>query len=276
MKVYISVDLEGITGINCGKFLMEKKSEYTRARKLMMHDLNASIEGILEAGATQILVNDAHGSMRNLIIEDLHEAADLITGFPKSNVMMAGMDNEFDAVIFIGYHAKNGSSGILSHTVNGRVIDNIKINGTSYGEAGINAAISGFYNTPVVMISGDDILQKEVNQILPDVEFAVTKEVLSPLAGKMLNPKKTKKLLKEIAKRGLLRKEKIKLFTLPEKLQMEVTLRNPEQADVVKIIPGIKKISPTIIGYNAKNIIEASNMIDTISNACCVLAIGMY
>jgi len=126
------------------------------------------------------------------------------------------------------------------------------------------------------MISGDDILQKEVNQILPDVEFAVTKEVLSPLAGKMLNPKKTKKLLKEIAKRGLLRKEKIKLFTLPEKLQMEVTLRNPEQADVVKIIPGIKKISPTIIGYNTKNIIQASNMIDTISNACCVLAIGMY
>lgn len=276
MKVYISTDMEGITGINNRKFLVDNQPEYTRGRKLMMQDLNAAIEGAIEAGATEILVNDAHGSMRNLIIEDLHEMADLITGFPKNNLMMSGIDESFDAVMFIGYHAKTGSKGILSHTINSGVFDDVKLNSKSYGETGLNAAIAGFYNVPVVMISGDDVLEKEALDILPDIEFAMTKERQSLNAGKMLNPNKTKIIIKEKAKNGLLKKDKLKVFELSNNIEMEIRLKSPLHADVIEIIPGIKRISSRIVTYNSKNIIEANNIITTISNACCILHIGIY
>ncbi|MBW2367369.1 MAG: M55 family metallopeptidase [Deltaproteobacteria bacterium] len=276
MKVYISADMEGITGINGLKFIFDKEPEYTRGRKLMMQDLNAAIDGAVEAGATEILVNDAHGSMRNLMIEDLHEAADLITGFPKRQLMMAGMDESFDAVMFIGYHAKGGSEGVLSHTINGGVFGDIKINGKSYGETGINAAIAGFYNVPVVMISGDDMLQKEVREILPDAAFVTTKIVMSGYAAKMLHPIKTKKMIKDQAMHSLLKKDSTNAFILPEKLSMEIIVDNPEQADVIEIIPGLKRIAATTVTYAPKDIIEATHMICTISNACCVLKVGMY
>lgn len=274
MKVYFSTDMEGITGINNIKYLIDNQPEYDRGRRLMMQDLNVAIEGAVEAGATEILVNDAHGSMRNLIIEDLHEAADLITGFPKSNSMMCGIDKSFDVAMFIGYHAKNGSKGIISHTKSLGSIDDIKINGKSYGETGINAAIAGFYNVPVAMVSGDNILQEEVLDIIPDVEYAMTKVRESFYAGKMINPKKTRKLIKEKVKKGLLKYKELKAFDLGKNLELEIKVKSPLQADVIEQIPCVKRISPTEIIYNAENIIEAYNLISTVTNSCSILNLG--
>jgi len=276
MKVYISVDMEGITGINGLQFIFDKEVEYERGRNFMMQDLNAAISGAVEGGASEILVNDAHGSMRNLKIEDLHEAADLVTGFPKNQLMMAGLDDSFDAAMFIGYHPKDGSEGILSHTIMGSVIRDVVINGKSYGETGICAAIAGFYDVPVVMISGDDMLEAEARELIPDIPFVTTKFVMSGCAAKMLHPRKTEGMIKEQARLSLLNKNSASMFCLPGALNMEVTVKDPVQADVVEIIPGLQRTGAATVSYEAKGIIEAHNMICTIAFACCIMKIGLY
>ena len=276
MKVYISADMEGITGINSLQYLFDKETEYARGRKLMMQDLNAAIAGAVEAGATEILVNDAHGSMRNLQIEDLHEAADLVTGFPKDQLMMAGLDASFDAALFIGYHPKDGSEGILSHTIMGSVIRDVVINGKSYGETGISAAMAGQYDVPIVMISGDDMLKEEARDLMPDIAFVTTKYVLSGCAAKMLHPKRTENMIKEKARSSLLDLGSASVFRLPETLDMEITLKDTVQADVVGIIPGLERTGATTVTYAARDIIQAHNMICTVAFACCIMKIGLY
>jgi len=242
----------------------------------MMQDLNAAIAGAVEAGATEVLVNDAHGSMRNLQIEDLHEAADLVTGFPKDQLMMAGLDESFDAALFIGYHPKDGSEGILSHTIMGSVIRDVVINGKSYGETGISAAIAGQYDVPIVMISGDDMLKEEARDLMPDIAFVTTKYVLSGCAAKMLHPKRTENMIKEKARSSLLDLGSASVFRLPEMLEMEITLKDTVQADVVGIIPGLERTGATTVTYAARDIIQAHNMICTVAFACCIMKIGLY
>ena len=276
MKVYISADMEGITGINSLQYLFDKETEYARGRKLMMHDLNAAIAGAVEAGATEILVNDAHGSMRNLQIEDLHEAADLVTGFPKNQLMMAGLDASFDAAMFIGYHPKDGSEGILSHTIMGSVIRDVVINGKSYGETGISAAMAGQYDVPIVMISGDDMLKKEARDLMPDIPYVTTKFVLSNLAARMLHPKRTEKMIREKAKNSLLNLEDAGIFRLPEALDLEITVKDPAQADVVEVIPGLQRTGAATLTYTARDIIQAHDMVCSVAFACCILKIGLY
>jgi len=276
MKVYISADMEGITGINSLQYLFDREKEYARGRKLMMHDLNAAIAGAVEAGATEVLVNDAHGSMRNLQIEDLHEAADLITGFPKNQLMMAGLDASFDAAIFIGYHPKDGSEGILSHTIMGSVIRDVVINGKSYGETGISAAMAGQYDVPIVMISGDDMLKEEARDLMPDIPFVTTKFVLSGCAAKMLHPKRTEIMIREKARHSLLNLGGAGIFRLPEALDVEITVKDPVQADVIEIIPGLQRTGPTTVTYTARDIFQAHDMICTIAFACCIMKIGLY
>ncbi len=276
MKVYISADMEGITGINGLQFIFDKEVEYARGRALMMQDLNAAIEGAVEAGASEILVNDAHGSMRNLQIEDLHEAADLITGFPKNQLMMAGINESFDAALFIGYHPKDGSEGILSHTIMGSVLRDVVINGTSYGETGICAAMAGHYEVPVVMISGDDMLKAEARKLIPDIPFVTTKHVLSGCAAKMLHPKRTEKMIREQARLSLLDMGNSGIFKLPGALDMEVTVKDPVQADLIEVIPGLQRSGATTVTYSARDIIEAHNMICTIAFTCCIMKIGLY
>jgi len=276
MKIYISVDMEGITGVSHRRFLLEKEAEYERGRKLLMGDLNAAIEGAVEAGVDEILVNDAHGSMRNIVIEDLHEKADLITGFPKENLMMSGIDSTFDAVILVGYHAKAGSHGVLAHTISGKTFVEIEINGTSYGEAGLSAALAGFYSVPVVMLSGDDILKEEVSKFLPDAEVAVVKERMSNTSAKMIHPQRARKAIREKAKAGILKCKAAGIFDIGENLKVKISLKEVSQCDIAQAIPGIERTSPREIEYIANDIPEVNNMIITIFSACCILDIGLY
>jgi len=162
MKVYISADMEGIAGIVHGEHVIRDGKEHERARKLMTQEVNAAIEGAIEAGAKSIVVNDSHGTMRNIIPEELHETAELITGSPKPFEMMQGIDSTFNAAFFIGYHAMKGSYlGVLDHSYHSRVIHDIILNNQRLGETGINAALAGYYNVPVILVTGDNIVTNE-------------------------------------------------------------------------------------------------------------------
>ena len=168
-KVYLSVDMEGIWGIVYSDQTSAESPEYGPARKWMVEDVNAVIAGLLEAGATEIVVNDAHGSMRNILASDLNPRASLISGSPKPLTMMQGIDGSFEACLLIGYHAKAGTAwATLDHTISSSTVHAIRINGQEMPELGINGAIAGFFDVPVIMVSGDKEVCNQARLLLPD------------------------------------------------------------------------------------------------------------
>ena len=164
-KVFISADMEGISGISASDQLSAEGAEYGRSRKMMADDVNAAIRGARAGGATTIVVNDSHGTMRNLRLEDLDANVRLISHSFKRSGMMEGLDESFDAVIFVGYHAKAGHpGGLFAHTGSG-VVRDVRVNGTSMGEGGLNTTVAAWYGVPVVLVTGDDVAVKQVAEI---------------------------------------------------------------------------------------------------------------
>lgn len=155
LKVYISSDMEGIAGLVSGTQVTGGERDYAVGRRLMIAETNAAIAAAFDAGATEVLVNDSHGSQTNLLAEELDRRAVLITGAPKPRGMMQGIDSTFDAVVFIGYHAQGSSiDAVLGHTYSG-ALKRVTLNGREVGEYGLNAAVAGHFGVPVVFIAGD-------------------------------------------------------------------------------------------------------------------------
>lgn len=178
-KVYISVDMEGISGISGPDQLFSGGAEYARSRKLMAGDANAAIQGAVAGGATEIVVNDSHGDMRNLLPEDLDGRARLITHSFKQVGMMEGLDETFHAVLFIGYHAQAGSPrGVFPHTGEYSVRD-LKINGRSVGEGGLNTLLAEWYGVPVVLVTGDDVAVSQVREVATKTRVVVVKHAIN-------------------------------------------------------------------------------------------------
>jgi len=176
------VDLEGISGLNGDDQMSPGQPEYGRARKLMAEDANAAIRGAFEAGATEVLVNDSHGGQRNLLPEDLDPRARLISHSFKRYGMMEGLDESFDAIIFVGYHAKADSPrGLFAHTGSG-VVRDLQLNGRSVGEGGMNAALAAWYGVPVVAVSGDDVAVAEVKESVSSVQTVTVKRAINSRA----------------------------------------------------------------------------------------------
>jgi D-amino peptidase len=176
LKVFISVDMEGIAGVASGMECSSRGPDYQYFRKIMTEETNAAIEGALEAGATEILVRDGHGAKTNILPDLLHPKAELLRGVTnRPENMMLGIDGTFDAVIFIGYHAKAGTEeGVLAHTSSGNVID-LSVNGISLPEGGYNAIIAGLYDVPVVFVAGDNWICDQLKELLGEVVTCETK-----------------------------------------------------------------------------------------------------
>lgn len=277
MKVYISADIEGISGVVTGKQTNEGGYGYERARKLMTEEVNAVIRGIKSLGACEILVNDSHGPMTNILIEELDEDANLISGNKKLLGMMEGIDENYDAVIFVGYHSRHNTSGVLAHTYFGRVISEIKINGSVVGEFELNSMLAGYFGVPVVMASGDDVLSEQVKTFNENIESVIVKKAHSRYTAECLHPKKVHKLLEEASAKILSSdfKNNIKPYKIEanEKVELEITFLNSGFAEATLFIPGVELIAPNKIKYIAKDILEAYKIRTGLTNlASTVLA----
>jgi D-amino peptidase len=256
MKVYISVDMEGISGVVHWNQTVHGKEDYDRFRKLMTYEANAAIEGALLAGASEVVVNDSHGSMRNIILEELRPEAKIITGSNKPMSMMEGMDGAFDAAIFIGYHSKALSTGILNHTFTGSVSD-YKVNGQSMGEAGMNALIAGYYGVPVVFVSGDSELAKEAQDLLKTVNTVAVKEARSQMAALCLNPAKARQLITQGVQDALKDLSRFKPLVPPAPATVTVKFKVSIQADGAQIMPGAVRLDPVTVEFTGKDYLEA-------------------
>jgi D-amino peptidase len=202
-KVYISVDLEGISGVNGNDQTSAGQPEYGRARKLMAEDANAAIRGAFAGGATEVVVNDSHGSQRNLLPEDLDPRVRLISHSFKRHGMMEGLDESFDAVLFVGYHAKaEAPRGLFAHTGSG-VVRDLQINGVSVGEGGMNAAMAAWHGVAVALVTGDDAAVEEVKAIVPGVRGVAVKRAINTRAVELLPLGEARKQIEEGARQAV-------------------------------------------------------------------------
>jgi len=210
MRVYISVDMEGIAGVvhesQTDPTTPAFAAEYGRFRRLMTAEANAAVEGALAAGATRVLVNDSHWFMRNLLAEELHQAAELVSGDPKPRSMVQDIDGGFDAALFIGYHARAGTrNAILDHTYADRIHD-VRLNGKPVGELGLNAALAGVHGVPVALVSGDSAVATEAKDLLGQgVGTVIVKEAVSRHAAKSVAPAAACRMIREEVPRALKR-----------------------------------------------------------------------
>jgi len=246
-RIFISIDMEGISSIVSWPEVDKNNSEYAHTRKIMASDLNAAIEGALEAGAKEIVVSDAHGGMRNLRPEEVHEAAQLIRGSPKPNSMMEGIKEGFDAAMYVGYHSMKGTeNGICAHTISGSVVQAIWINGRMTGEFGMNSALAGHYGVPSVYLAGDYAATVEAEAFVPGITTAAVKWALGRYSAKCLHPNVAAKLIKKKAKEALM-KEYPAPRVVDSPVEVKVKLATSTQADVSSLIPSLERVDGTIM-----------------------------
>lgn len=258
LKVFISVDMEGITGIVHGDQTTPGTAEYGAGCAWMAADVNAAVEGALAAGATEVVVNDAHGTMRNVNPGLIHPKAVLISGSPKPLSMMQGIDASFAACLFIGYHAKAGTQdAILDHTISGAVVRAIRVNGIEMPELGLNAAIAGHYGVPVVLVSGDTAVCRQANEVLgEDVVTVAVKEAYGRLAAKLVPMAEARLKIAAGVKQALGMLAGAKPYKLSAPYRFELEFHVSAQADMGAMIPGAKRIDARTLGFTADDYIQ--------------------
>lgn len=269
MKVFISADMEGATGVTNLEDLVQGQPEYSRFRRLMTGDVNAAIQGAFEAGATEVLVNDSHWSMRNVLLEELDPRAQLISGMRKPLCMMQGVEGA-DAALFVGYHSRAGTDkGVFNHTMYGREIIEVRLNGVPVGETGLNAAIAGAFGIPVVLVAGDDKVCLEATSLLGrGLETVAVKEGIDRYTAKCLAPAESQRRIREATVRALKRVREAKPYRLEGPVTIEVDFMSTAESEVGTLIPGVEKIGPRTIRIVQEDYLTAFKL----SLACMILA----
>lgn len=237
LKVFISVDMEGLAGVVAGADVSPTGVDYGHFRAIMAGETNAAVDGAFRAGATDVLVRDSHGDKRNLLPADVDLRARLLRGAstgPKN--MMEGIDSTFDAVVFIGYHAKAGTpNAILEHTSTGNVID-VAINGVSLPEAGYNALTAGLYGVPVVFIAGDRAVVDQVRGLLGPIGAVAVKEEIGG-AALGLSPRRAQEEIRRGVEQAVRERARARPYRLPAPYTMVLKVRQERS-----LHPGAQKV----------------------------------
>lgn len=267
MKIYVSADIEGVAGVVSPQQGQPGNPEYERARRLMTEEVSAVVAGAFAGGATEVLVNDSHGPMTNLIPELLDPRAELILGKPKPMNMCAGLDGSFGAAMFTGYHTGAGRHGVLAHTVNGFAFRAIRLNGQPCSEATLNGAYAGSLGVPVVLISGDDLTAEECGEHFLDARRVVTKQALGARAARAISPALARERLRIEAEAAVreARTRRLALFTVAPPYRLEIALNTPALADLAAIIPAAERLDPATIGFDASRMEDVLGWVNTVS-----------
>ena len=240
MDLLISVDMEGVAGVVSSDHTDSSHKEYERFRRLMTAEANAAIEGALAGGADRIVVNDSHGSMTNILIEEMSSAAELVSGKPKPLGMMQGIGPDVDAVFLVGYHARSGTgAAILEHTWSGRVVE-VRLNGLAVGEMGLNAALAGACGAPVVLVTGDRAVTEESRALLGEVETVAVKSGVTRTAAQCLHPDVAQERIRWAAERAIGLGASPYLVSAP--ITLQVVFQRATFADLASLIPGTARV----------------------------------
>lgn len=262
LKVYISADMEGVVGAVTGDQLGPGGFEYGRFRQLMTDEVNAAIEAAREMGATEILVSDSHGNGENLLIEQLPADIQLVRSWPRPLMMMEGVDETFDAALFIGYHASTSNpEGVRAHTISSANLTSVRINGVEMMEASINAAIAGDFGVPVVMISGDDATVAEARETIGDMEGAVVKWSYGFHSARTLMPEPANEVIRERVRAALGRLDDFEPYVMEGPVELEISFKNYMPAELMAYLPIVERVDSHTIRFVGADMTEVSRFI---------------
>ncbi len=256
MHVLVSVDMEGISGVVSGDALTSNHKDYDRFRRLMTAETNAAIEGALDAGAERIIVADSHGDMTNILIEELHPAAQLVSGAPRPFSMMQGIGPDVNAVFMVGYHSMSGTpQAILEHTYSGRVVYDLRLNGQAVGEMGLNAALAGGFGVPVTLVTGDRATTEQARSLLGEIETVAVKEALSRTSAQCLAPTVAQQRIRQAAQRAA--RLAAKPFIIPPPITVTVLFPRASYADLASMLPGSRRPEARTVEWVAEDMTTA-------------------
>src|SRR5689334_11931137 len=271
MKLFLSTDFEGTSGIVAWEQIIEGSAEYEQGRQLLTNEVNAVIHGALEAGATEFVVNDAHHYMRNLHPQDLAGKATLITGRHKPLYMMEGLDASFDGICFVSYHGSIGAEhAVLSHTYNPGAIWEVRINGEVVGESGINALVAAHYGVPIIFVSGDAVTAQEAQGIAPNAEKVVVKQSLGRFAASNLHPKVACEMLKAGATRAVRDIHAMQPPQFKQPVSLDITFLVTDMAEIALWVRGVERVAPRtvrIVGENTLDLYRSFVTVVTLTRA---------
>jgi len=261
MKILFAADMEGVSGVTRWEETDPVHPEYGRFRRIMTNEINAAIAGAADAGVKEFVVADGHDQGTNILIEELDQRARLNSGGNSPLSMVQGVDQATAGIIFIGYHARAGSqNAILAHTWSSGRIANLRLNGVLVGEYGLNAAVAGHFGVPVLMISGDQTACAQAVELLGELETVVVKQASGYFAAECLSPKVTIPMIRESAKRAVLRLKdgtSPRPFIVKTPVRVTVEFRQPESADRAVRLPGAKRVNGLQIDFTVSDMLAA-------------------
>jgi D-amino peptidase len=252
MRALISADMEGATGVTCPDDCRPGSPQWERFRKLLTADVVAVAEGLLQAGVDEIVVNEAHSSMRNLLIEDLDPRIRLLTGHHKPYGMMEGIQTRPEVVAFVGYHAGPGEEGVLSHTFVGYEIFSVTLNGRPMSEGYLNALLAAEYGARVVLVAGDDLTCQDAAGYAPGAALVAVKEAVDRYTALCLPPSRTGPMLREGAMRGVAEAGSVPLPKPP--YGCEVTFVGTSSAALAAMVPTVRRVGPRSVAFDADTV----------------------
>lgn len=265
MKLFLSTDIEGTSGIVAWEQIIEGNAEYEQGRRLLTNEVNAVISGALEAGSAEFVVNDSHHYMRNLHPQDLLGEATLITGKHKPLYMMEGLDASFDGVCFVSYHGSIGAEhAVLSHTYNPGAIWEVRINGEVVGESAINALVAAHYDVPIIFISGDEVTVQEARNIAPNAEKVVVKQSLGRFAAAHIHPTIACELLRKGASRAVSNVNNMRPPVFQQPVSLEATFLVADMAEMALWVRGVERVGPRTIVISSENLLDLYRMFVTV------------
>ena len=275
MRIYISIDIEGIAGAVVTDQTSPGGTDYPRFRRLMTLEANAAVEACVNAGVDEVVVNDAHGPMVNLLVEELHPAARLVTGRTKIYGMMEAVDRSFDACFMLGYHQREGGGdGALNHTISSRIVYDVRVNGVAVGELELNAWLAGAHGVPVALVTGDDVFCDDAGKTIPWAVAVPVKQAIDRFSAVTLSSGEARARISTGAVDALeaLREGRVRPLTPPSSVVLEVDFKRTAPANIARLIPGVERVGPRTVAYASDDYLETYRVL----HAICILGGAVY
>jgi D-amino peptidase len=250
--------MEGVAGVVREEQTDPAGRDYPLARRLMTLEVNAAIEGALEAGAQEIIVSDGHWFGTNLLPEELHPAAELLSGSPRRLYMAEGMGPGFDAAFFVGYHASAGTrDAVLDHSgADPRLVSEVRLNGAPQSEGSLNGYLCGYFDCPLALFTGDAAAVSQMHGFLLEVEGVVVKESLAQQAARSLHPEVARQRIRSGARRAFQRLDNIAPMRLEGEAELQVDLLRTAMADSCERVPGVRRVAPRTVAYAGDDFVQ--------------------
>ena len=265
MKILIAVDIEGIAGVVHPEQTQPGNAEFERARRLMTAEANAAIRGAFAGGATACVVNDSHGGFRNLIADEIDARVELLLGKPRELGMMAGIDQDCQAVFLVGWHSRAGTPGVLAHTISSFAFARILMNGAETGEAGLYGALAAEFAVPVALYTGDDAFIVETAPHFPGAVGVAVKRAHGNRVATSLAPAAACAAVEAGAAQAVARAADLKLRPVASPLTMRVDATSVALADLFAMLPMVRRIGATALEFTSPTTRHAIRVLNSLS-----------